>query len=72
MAEYVQILPDSTGQKIAVEVLQQDADTIATQIVKLADGRDLLIAETLVQILEEMRELRLVVCAATNQPFNEL
>ena len=73
MAEnYVQVVPASTGKKIEAETRSQDGSEVMRQVVTLGDGREVDMAETLLQILAEMRETRLVLCVATNQKYNEL
>ena len=68
---YVQVVPDSTGKKIDATLLPSDTDTVARQIVDLGDNKGTQLLETLLLLLAETREIRRLVCEATDEEFNE-
>jgi len=62
--QYVEVQPDSTGKKIEATNTPSDTDSVFRQTVQLPESRDLRMADTDAMILEELREMRRVLCEA--------
>jgi hypothetical protein len=59
---FVEVPPDSTGKKVEAINVPSDTDSVYRQVVQVPEGQQ--IADTDTLILEELREMRRVLCEA--------
>jgi hypothetical protein len=62
--QFVEVQPDGAGKKVEALNIPSDTDSVFRQVVTLPEGRDIQLADTEALILEELREMRRVLCEA--------